>query len=109
MVWSLFTRRVERSEKWRSSSAAGGVGAHTAFAGEGLGLPDLGGDRAEGSVDGAVLAGDFHLEDLPGVLPGGDPGVGEEGEETFLEGAKAALDFAPFDFAQGMLWPGESE
>ena len=68
--------------------------AQAAFAGEALGLPDLDGDRAEGSVDGAVLAGDFHLEDLPGVLPGGDPGVSQEGDETFLEGAEAALDFA---------------
>ena len=74
--------------------SGGGGGADAAFAGAGLGVPDLAGDRGEGAVDGAVLAGDFHLEDLGGVLPGGDLGVRQEGDEPFLEGAEAALDFA---------------
>jgi hypothetical protein len=40
------------------------------------------------------LAGDFHLEDFVGERVGVDFGVGEEGDEAFLESAEAAFDFA---------------
>ena len=39
-------------------------GTHAAFAALRLGVLDFDGDLAEGAVDGAVLAGDLHLEDL---------------------------------------------
>jgi len=57
-------------------------------------LPDLDGDRGEGSVDGAVLAGDLHLEDVIGLAPSFGAGMGEQGDQTLLEGAETALDFA---------------
>jgi hypothetical protein len=40
------------------------------------------------------LARDFHLEDFVGERVGVDFGVGEEGDEAFLESAEAAFDFA---------------
>ena len=83
-------------------------GAHTAFAGEGLGLPYLDGDRGEGSVHGAVLAGDFHLKDIIGLVPGLGAGMGEQGDETFLEGAEAALDFA-FGLGSGSHQMGDAQ
>lgn len=60
----------------------------------GLLEPDLVWDAACGAGEGAVLACDFHLEDLVGLLEGFDFGVGQEGDQTFLEGAEASFDFA---------------
>lgn len=40
------------------------------------------------------MARDFHLEDFVGERIGVDLGVGEEGDEAFLESAEAAFDFA---------------
>ena len=42
-------------------------------------------------------------EEGVGGFEGEDPVGGEEGRETLLPVAVAALDFAPFDFAQGRL------
>ena len=58
------------------------------------GPPRFRGSLAEGAVDGAVLAGDLHLEDSIGLPPGFSVGVGEQGCEAALEGAKAAFDFS---------------
>jgi hypothetical protein len=69
-------------------------GMHTAIGGERLLFPDLERSAAGGAIYGKVLAGDFHLEDNIGLLPGGGTGVGEKGDQTALEGAEAALDFA---------------
>ena len=71
-----------------------GRGAQVALTGEGPGLPDLDGDRGEGTLHGAVLAGDLQLKDVIGVAPSFGAGMGEQGEETFLEGGEAALDLA---------------
>jgi hypothetical protein len=68
--------------------------AHASRPRESLCLPYFDGFCSEGAVDGAVLAGDLHLEDDIGLLPGGGAGVGEKGNETSLEGSEAALDFA---------------
>ena len=65
---------------------------HAAFAVLGLGVPDFEGSFAEGAVDGAVLAGDLHLENLIGLRPGLGAGMGEQGHQAALEGAKAAFD-----------------
>jgi hypothetical protein len=51
---------------------------------------------------------DFHLEDLVGGLVGGDLGVGEKGDEAFLEGAEAAFDFA-FGLGGGCDEVGDAE
>jgi hypothetical protein len=67
---------------------------HSANGRERLLLPDLERPAAGGAVYGAVLAGDFHLEDGVGLLPGGGAGVGEKGDETSLEGSESALDLA---------------
>ena len=56
-------------------------------------FPDHDGDGACAAIDGAVLTGEFHLEDLLGVRPSGDFGVSQQGDETSLEGAKTAFDF----------------
>ena len=93
MVWSLLTRREQRREKLEIEQGGVGRRAQGALVFEQRLFPNRDGDRAGAAIDGAVLAGDFHLEDLPGVLPGGDPGVGQEGDETLLEGAETALDF----------------
>ena len=51
---------------------------------------------------------EFHLEDLVGVLRGGDFGVGKEGDEAALEGAEAAFDFA-FCLRSGRDEVGDAE
>ena len=68
----------------------GGGGAEALGAGEQGVFPDGEGDEAGAALAGAVLALEFHLEDLVGVLGGGDFGVGQEGDE------------AAFDFAVGL-------
>jgi len=45
-------------------------GTDGAFAALHLGFPDFEGGLAEGAVDGAVLAGDLHLEDIVCLPPG---------------------------------------
>ena len=57
----------------------GRSGTHSAAGRERLLLPELERPAAGGAVYGAVLAGDLHLEDGIGVLPGGGAGVGREG------------------------------
>lgn len=51
-------------------------------------------DQAGGALAGAVLAAYLHLEDFVSVFPSLDPGVSQESDETFLEGAKAAFNLA---------------
>lgn len=63
--------------------------------GEGV-FPDGETDAPGAALAGEVLPLEFHLEDLVGVLRGGDFGVGKEGDE-------AALDFA------FCLWGGRDE
>jgi len=69
-------------------------GAQVACAALRLDLPDIEGNFAEGAVDGAVLAGDLHLEDVIGLSPGLGAGVSEQSYKAALEGAEAAFDFA---------------
>ena len=79
---------VEIKERgWRN-------GMHSAIGRERLFLPDKEGPAAGGAIYGLILASDFHLEDNIGLLPGGSAGVGEKGDQTALEGAEAAFDFA---------------
>jgi len=61
---------------------------------ESLLLPEVERPAAGGAVYGAVLAGDLHLEDDIGLLPGGGAGAGEKGDKPALEGSEAALDLA---------------
>lgn len=61
---------------------------------ERLRLPYINRCCAEGAVDGAILAGDFHLKDNVSLHPCGGAGVGEQGDETSLKSAEAAFDFA---------------
>ncbi len=61
---------------------------------EDLLFPDLGGHLAGGAEVFAVLALDFHLKDLVGVLPSADLFVRHKGDEASLEGAEAPLDLA---------------
>ena len=69
-------------------------GTHSATGRESLLLPELERPAAGGAVYGAVLAGDLHLEDDIGLLPGGGAGAGEKGDKPALEGSEAALDLA---------------
>lgn len=108
MVWSWLTRREQRRDICRSSRAAGGGGTHAAFAALRLGVPDFDGDLADGAVDGAVLAGDLHLEDLVGLPPSLGAGVGEQGHEAALEGAEAAFDL-PLGLRGGRHEVGHAE
>jgi len=64
----------------------------SALGGQRLFLPDLERPVASRAIDGAVLAGDFHLKDDVGLHPGGGAGVCEKGDETALEGAETAFD-----------------
>ena len=57
-------------------------------------LPDGKGDAPGAALTGGVLAQEFHLEDLVGVLGSGRFRVGKEGDEAALEGAETTLDFA---------------
>lgn len=77
----------------------GGLGRGTKLgaAFEDLFFPDLGGHPASGAQGLAVLALDFHLEDLVGMLPGFDLFMGHESNETSLEGSET-----PFDLALGL-------
>ena len=54
------------------------------------------------------MAMEFHLEDLVGVLRGGDFCVGKEGDEAALEGAEASFDFA-FCLRSGRDEMGDAE
>lgn len=72
----------------------GGCGAEALGAGQQGVFPDGEGDEAGAALAGAVLALEFHLKDVVGVLGGGDFGVGQEGDEAALEGAETAFDFA---------------
>ena len=57
-------------------------------------FPNLDGHFASGAQGLAVLALDFHLEDLVGVLPSLDFFVGHESDEASLESAEASFDLA---------------
>lgn len=57
-------------------------------------FPDIQRDQARAALARAVLAVDFHLEDLIGMLPSLNPGVSQERDEASLESAKAAFDLA---------------
>lgn len=81
-------REVQIQQGWL------GRGAQLGGALEELPFPYLGGHLAGGGQGLAVLALDFHLEDLVGVLPGADLFVRHEGDESFLEGAETPLDLA---------------
>ncbi len=72
----------------------GGCGAEALGAGQQGVFPDGEGDEAGAALAGAVLALEFHLKDVVGVLGGGGFGVGQEGDEAALEGAETAFDFA---------------
>ena len=80
--------------KMEVEQSRGGCGAQARGAGEEGVFPDLERDVAGVALAGAVLALEFHLENLVGVPGGGGFGVGEEGDEAALEGAEAAFDFA---------------
>ncbi len=54
----------------------------------------MGRDFSGGAVDFGVLAADFELEDVVGLVPGRDVGVGQESYEAFLKSSEAALDLA---------------
>lgn len=54
----------------------------------------MGGNFSRGAAPLAILAADFELEDFVRVRPRLDVGVSQEGDETFLEGAKSTLDLA---------------
>ena len=85
-----------------------GCGAEALGAGEQGVFPDGEGDEAGAALAGAVLALEFHLEDLVGVLVGGDFGVGQEGDEAALKSAEAAFDFA-FGLRGGCDEVGDTE
>lgn len=74
----------------------GGFGRGMEFGGavQDLFFPDFDGHFAGGAQGFAVLALDFHLENLVGVLPGVDLFVDHEGDEASLEGSEAPLDLA---------------
>jgi len=70
-------------------------GTYAAFAPLGLRVPDFEGSHlVDGAIDGAVLACDFHLENVVGLLVSFGTSVREECHESALEGAKAAFDLA---------------
>lgn len=71
-------------------------------------FPDGGWDEAGAALAGEVLALEFHLEDVVGVLWSGDFCVGEEGDDAALEGAEAAFDFA-FCLRSGRDEMGDAE
>lgn len=66
------------------------------------------GTEAGAALAGEVLALEFHLEDVVGVLWSGDFCVGEEGDDAALEGAEAAFDFA-FCLRSGRDEMGDAE
>ena len=57
-------------------------------------FPDIQRDQARAALASAILAADFHLEDLIGMLPSLNSGVSQERDEASLESAKAAFDLA---------------
>jgi hypothetical protein len=74
--------------------AGGGTGLQDrALFGQGFGAGVVGG-QAGGAADGAVLAGQFGGEQLLSLAVIGDFIEGQQGDEAFLKGAKAAFDFA---------------
>jgi hypothetical protein len=80
--------------KVQVEQSGSGSGAEALRAGEQGVVPDGGWDEAGAALAGAVLALEFHLEDVVGELWSGDFRVGEEGDDAALEGAEAAFDFA---------------
>lgn len=56
-------------------------------------FPDFAGDEPCGSLSGGILAFDFHLENGISLWPSLGSGMSQEGDKTFLEGAKAAFNF----------------
>ena len=58
------------------------------------GLPDFPRDAVGGAAAGGVEAGDFHLKNGVCLLVVLNLGEGHEGDQTPLEGAKAAFDFS---------------
>lgn len=58
------------------------------------GFPDIQRDQSGAALASTVLAADFHLEDLIGMLPSLHLGVSQERDEASLESAKAAFDLA---------------
>ena len=65
-------------------------------------------DAPGAALAGVVLAMEFHLEDLVGVLRSGDFCVREEGDEAALKGAEATFDFA-FGLGRGRDEMGDAE
>ena len=80
--------------KMEVEQGRGGCRAEALGAGQQGVFPDGDGDEAGAALAGAVLALEFHLEELVCVLGNGDFGVGQEGDDAALEGAQAAFDFA---------------
>lgn len=78
--------QVEQARRGRRAEALGAGG-------EGV-FPDGLREASGAALAGAVLALKFHLEDLVGVIRGGDFGMGKEGDEAALEGAETTFDFA---------------
>ena len=94
MVWLLFTRRVPRMEKGRSSRLEAGVGRSRPFRDRRAWSHVSSGIRVGAALFGAVLANDFHLENLVGLLVGLDFGVGLQGDDPVLKGVEPTLDLA---------------
>lgn len=57
-------------------------------------IPNFHGDFAGGAVTGLVLTSDFHLKNVIGLSPGTYVSVSEQSDQTTLEGAETAFDFA---------------
>ena len=57
-------------------------------------LPNRDRNEIGAAVFGLVLAGEFHLKDLVGMLPIAHVGVCHESDEAALESAEAAFDFS---------------
>lgn len=83
------SQREVKIEKSREGAAPEGVG----FFQEGL-LPNGDGHEIGAAVFGLVLAVDFHLKNLVGMLPIAHVGVGHERDEATLESAETAFDFS---------------
>lgn len=74
--------------------AGSGRGAETGLVFLQRFFPHFEWDRASAALHGSVLTLDFHLQDLVSMLPGLDFGVGQKGDQAFLESAEAAFDFS---------------
>jgi hypothetical protein len=81
-------REVEIEQRGRRAWTQGG-----GFAVQ-VGLADFERNLAGAATSGFVLMGDSHLEDLVGLLPASNFGMGDEGEHAFLKTAETALHLA---------------